>query len=308
MSNRAGTSFQSNGLSNMRPPRAAAVRLGSVLLWLCLSCQGCAPLLVGTAISGGAAASYLHGEVVETYDVDYARAVSDSRETLESLKIPVASTVGDEIKTLITAKRPDQTPVTVKVLKLSPSRVQVGIRTGPVGITELDTSRSIQAQLKNRFARTTPPETPAAADRPRSPQAGPSIHEPPKPKPAKDIRKPSRPIELPPAPRVVIYFDHDLNDADVIEGERPLLDSIIASLMARPTTTIAVHGYANLNGSIEHNRTVSASCANAVKGYMVNQGADAGRIRVLGNGTKGFAATERPQIKRRVEIVFDPPR
>ena len=292
----------------MRPPPATAVWLGSMLLWLCLSCQGCAPLLIGTAISGGAAASYLHGEVVETYDVDYARAVSASRETLESLKIAVDSTVGDEIKTLITAKRPDQTPVTVEVLRLATGQVQVGIRTGPVGITELDTSRSIQAQLKNRFARTTPPETPAAADRLRPPQADPSIHEPPKAKPTKDTRKPSRSIELPPAPRVVIYFDQDLNDADVIEGERPLLDSIIASLMARPTAKITVHGYANVNGSIEYNRTVSESCANAIKAYMVGQGVDAGRIRVLGNGTNGFSATERPQMKRRVEIVFDPPR
>lgn len=284
------------------------VWLGSMLLWLCLSCQGCAPLLIGAAISGGAAASYLHGEVVETYEVDYARAVSAIRETLESLKIAVDSTVGDEIKTRITAKRPDQTPVTVEALKLSPGQVQVGIRTGPVGITELDTSRSIHAQLKNRFARKIPPEPPTAADRLRSPQADPSIHEPPKAKPAKDARKPSRPPELPPAPRVVIYFDHDLNDADVIEGERPLLDSMIASLMARPTAKITVHGYANVDGAIDYNRTVSEGCANAVKAYMVGQGVDASRIRVLGNGTKGFAATERPQIKRRVEIVFDPPR
>lgn len=304
MSNRAGP----YRLSKIRPPRAAAGWLGSVLLWLCLSCQGCAPLLVGAAVSGGAAASYLQGEVVETYDVDYARAVSDSRETLESLKIPVDSTVGDELKTLITAKRPDQTPVTVKVLNLSPGRVQVGIRTGPVGITELDTSRGLHAQLADRFARTIPSKPPLAADRPRSPQADPSLHKPPKAKPAKDARKPSRPPELPPAPRVVIYFDHGVNDADVIEGERLMLDSMIAGLMARPTTMITVHGFANVTGSKEQNRSLSERCAAAVKAYMVGQGVDAGRIRVLGNGTQGFAVTERPQIKRRVEIVFDPPR
>ena len=272
-----------------------------MLLWLCLSCQGCAPLLIGAAISGGAAASYLHGQVVETYDVDSDRAVSAIRETLGSLKIAVDSTASDESKTLITARRSDQTPVTVEMLRLSPDQVQVGIRTGPVGITKLDASRSIHAQLKNRLARTTPPEPPAAA---RPPQADPSIHEPPKAKPTKDTQKPSPP----PAPRVVIYFDHDSSGADVIEGERALLDSMVASLIARPDAKITLHGYANVSGSAERNRSLSGSCADAIKAYMVGQGVDPSRIRVLGNGTKGFAATERPQIKRRVEIVFDPPR
>ena len=120
------------------------------------------------------------GKAVENYDVDYARAVSAIQDTLESLKIAVNSTVGDEIKTVITAKCSDQSPVTVKVLRLSPGQVQVGIRTGPVGITELDASRSIQAQLKDRLARTTPPESPVAADRLRSPQADPSVNGPQK--------------------------------------------------------------------------------------------------------------------------------
>ena len=106
----------------------------------------------------------------------------------------------------------------------------------------------------------------------------------------------------------MIYFDHGVNDADVIEGERLMLDSMIAGLMARPTTMITVHGFANVTGSKEQNRSLSERCAAAVKAYMVGQGVDAGRIRVLGNGTQGFAVTERPQIKRRVEIVFDPPR
>ena len=137
---------------------AAALIGGSVLVF-----TGCAPLLLGAAVTGGVAVSYTQGVVVETYDSDYHRVVSASRETLESLKIPVTETLGDELKTAITARRPDQTPVSIEVVRLAAGRTQAGVRTGHIGVTELDTSAHIHEQIRLRLARKAAPEAPAAA-------------------------------------------------------------------------------------------------------------------------------------------------
>ena len=138
---------------------AAAVLIGGAVLVF----TGCAPLLLGAAVTGGVAVSYNQGTVVETYDSDYHRVVSASRETLESLKIPMTETLGDELKTTITARRPDQTPVSIEVVRLAAGRTQVGIRTGHIGVTELDTSAHIHEQIRLRLARKAAPEAPAAA-------------------------------------------------------------------------------------------------------------------------------------------------
>ena len=127
---------------------AAALIGGSVLVF-----TGCAPLLLGAAVTGGVAVSYTQGVVVETYDSDYHRVVSASRETLESLKIPVTETLGDELKTAITARRPDQTPVSIEVVRLAAGRTRAGVRTGHIGVTELDTSAHIHEQIRLRLAR-----------------------------------------------------------------------------------------------------------------------------------------------------------
>jgi outer membrane protein OmpA-like peptidoglycan-associated protein len=270
---------------------AAALLIGGAMLVF----TGCAPLLLGAAVTGGVAVSYNQGTVVETYDSDYHRVVSASRETLESLKIPVTETLGDELKTTITARRPDQTPVSIEVVRLAAGRTQVGIRTGHIGVTELDTSAHIHEQIRLRLARKAAPEAPAAAAPVRPHGEG---------APEKARAKPPARNETAQSARVIIHFDQGSNELP--ESERLKVDSIVAVLTARPKTRVAIYGYANVDGPPGDNRTVSESCAGTVKTYMIAKGVDAGRIRAIGQSGKSILAAE-TGADRHVEIAFDAP-
>jgi outer membrane protein OmpA-like peptidoglycan-associated protein len=275
---------------------AAAVLIGGAMLVF----TGCAPLLLGAAVTGGVAVSYNQGTVVETYDSDYHRVVSASRETLESLKIPVTETLGDELKTTITARRPDQTPVSVEVVRLAAGRTQVGIRTGHIGVTELDTSAHIHEQIRLRLARKAAPEAPAAAAPVRPHGEG----APEKAAPEKARAKPPARNETAQSARVIIHFDQGSNELP--ESERLKVDSIVAVLTARPKTRVAIYGYANVDGPPGDNRAVSEGCAGTVKTYMIDKGVDAGRIRTIGQSGKSILAAE-TGADRHVEIAFDAP-
>ena len=278
---------------------AAALIGGTVLVF-----TGCVPLLLGAAVTGGVAVSYTQGVVVETYDSDYHRVVSASRETLESLKIPVTETIGDELKTAITARRPDQTPVSIEVVRLTAGRTQAGVRTGPIGVTELDTSAHIHEQIRLRLAREAAPEPPAAAASVSPHRDEKSGGAPETPEPGKARAKPPARNETTPSARVIINFDPGSNE--LLESERLKVDSIVAVLSARPKTKVTIYGYANVNGPPGDNRAVSESCAGMVKTYMIDKGVDAGRIRTIGQSGKSILAAETGE-DRHVEIAFDPP-
>jgi outer membrane protein OmpA-like peptidoglycan-associated protein len=279
---------------------AAAVLVGGTMLVF----TGCAPLLLGAAVTGGVAVSYTQGMVVETYDSDYHRVVSASRETLESLKIPVTETLGDELKTAITARRPDQTPVSIEVVRLAAGRTQAGVRTGHIGVTDLDTSAHIHEQIRLRLARTAAPETPAAATSVRPHRDDKSGDAPATPEPEKARAKPTARNEIARSARVIINFDPGSNE--LLESERLKVESIVAVLTARPKSKVTIYGYANVNGPPGENRAVSESCAGAVKTFMIDKGVDAGRIRTIGQSGKGILAAETGE-DRHVEIAFDPP-
>jgi outer membrane protein OmpA-like peptidoglycan-associated protein len=278
---------------------AAALIGGSVLVF-----TGCAPLLLGAAVTGGVAVSYTQGVVVETYDSDYHRVVSASRETLESLKIPVTETLGDELKTAITARRPDQTPVSIEVVRLAAGRTRAGVRTGHIGVTELDTSAHIHEQIRLRLARTAAPETPAAAASVRPRRDDKSGDTPATPEPEKARAKAPARNETARSARVIINFDPGSNE--LLESERLKVESIVAVLTARPKTKVTIYGYANVNDPPGDNRAVSESCAGMVKTYMIDKGVDAGRIRTIGQSGKGILAAE-TGADRHVEIAFDAP-
>jgi outer membrane protein OmpA-like peptidoglycan-associated protein len=281
----------------------AAAGIGALLVWI-LALSGCAPLVIGVGALSGGAVAYNQGMQLETYPADYRQSVAASRDTLAALKIPVTGTVGDELKTTLSAKRPDQTPVTVEVVRLGPGQTQIGIRTGAIGVSELDTSARIHEQIRDRLARSTPQEA-----RSSSP---PHLRFPPDdPAPAKaapePVRKPpaAPPRPVPPA-GVSIYFDSGSNE--LLESEHPKLDRIVSTLTTRPGAIVTLNGYADSTGPSDYNRMVSESRASTIKMYLVGKGVDAGRIRVIGHGSRnsiGASSGEGRQSDRRVEIAFD---
>ena len=221
-----------------------AAAASCILLIGMLLLNGCAPLLLvsgGIAASVALVASFHNGIVVENYDADYPLMISETRETLESLNISVSETAGDDLKTTITAKRTDETPVSIEVLRLSADRTQVGIRTGPIGVTELDTSQTVHENIRDRLARRAMREDPVE---PTELRFSANYKAPPNPEPVKGRRKQVRDVaKSGPSAQAIIYFDP--GSAELSEGQYQKLEALIAALNARPKATVTLSGYAN---------------------------------------------------------------
>ena len=123
-----------------------------ILPYLLITC-GCAVVVLGIGAAAGTGAAYLSGKDTRIYDSEYHQTAQACMETLNSLKIPVSQTSADGLKTTIQAKRADETPVYIEVVRTGPGRSEVGIRTGVVGISELEASNQIHDALKERLRR-----------------------------------------------------------------------------------------------------------------------------------------------------------
>jgi outer membrane protein OmpA-like peptidoglycan-associated protein len=281
-----------------------------ILLIGMLLLNGCAPLLLvsgGIAASVALVASFHNGMVVEIYDADYPLMISETRETLKSLNISISETVGDDLKTTFTATRTDETPVSIEVLRVSAGRTQIGIRTGSIGVTELDSSQKVHANIRDRLAPKAMREDPVEPTELRFSSNYRTIKAPPNPEPVKGRRKEVRDVpKSGPSAKAIIYFDPGSDELS--EAQYQKLEGIVATLNARPKATVTLNGYANANDLSDYNRTISEGAANTVKMYMVARGIDARRIRVIGREHRNSVPlrAEEPQpLVHRVEIAFD---
>ena len=138
-----------------------------ILLAGLLTTSGCAVAVLGMGAAAGTGAAYVTGKDTRTYDSEYHQTAQACMETLTSLKIPVSQTSADELKTTIQARRADETPVHIEVVRSrEPRRSEVGVRTGVVGISEWRpptkfTMRSksvLHVKTRNRQKRSVPPK------------------------------------------------------------------------------------------------------------------------------------------------------
>ena len=126
-------------------------RAGLILALLCgFLLNGCALAVVGIGVGIGAAA-YSKGNLTKTYESSYHDAVNASRNTLIKLKIPEYETTADELETVIKAKRPDGTPVTIEVVRIADNLAKISVRTGQVGVSETQVSEQIQAFIEKEL-------------------------------------------------------------------------------------------------------------------------------------------------------------
>ncbi len=86
--------------------------------------------LICLLLGVGAGCAQMQGRAVETYHSDYGATVQASSEALQNLEIPILKEVSDELKTEILARRPNGTPVTVKVTRIDQNFTQVSVATG----------------------------------------------------------------------------------------------------------------------------------------------------------------------------------
>lgn len=112
---------------------------------------GCAaPLIVGVG-AGTGVYSYMNGELKRAYPASLETSLAAVTDSLESMKIKVEKKESDGVQTAVSAKRPDQTPVTVKLTMLAPRLTEISVRTGVVGLWDRKVSELIHASIAQRL-------------------------------------------------------------------------------------------------------------------------------------------------------------
>lgn len=145
------------------------------------------------------------------------------------------------------------------------------------------------------------PETaaaPAAADpAPASPPA-PAETKPAEPAPA--VSKPDYNFS-----NIQFEFDSPILKTDAY----PALDKAAAEMKKDPSVKFVLNGYSSLEGTPEHNLTLSVERANAVKTYLVNTGVSTNNLTTKGFGTQNPVASNDTEsgrtLNRRVEIKLN---
>jgi DNA repair exonuclease SbcCD nuclease subunit len=116
---------------------------------------GCALAVIGIGAAGAGAFAYFNGKLTKTYESEYHDTVRASSATLEELKIPISETLADELKTEIKAKRPDDTPVAIEVVRIDREHTQVSVRTGSLGVWDQRVSEQIHSYINEMLNRST---------------------------------------------------------------------------------------------------------------------------------------------------------
>jgi outer membrane protein OmpA-like peptidoglycan-associated protein len=302
----------------------------SLLSVFCL--YGCAVALIGIGAAGAGSAAYFNGKLTKTYEAEYRDTVAASSATLEDLKIPITETITDELKTEIKAKRPDDTPVTIDVVRIGQDHTQVSVRTGSLGIWDKRVSeqihgyinqnldhRSLDDKKSSESLATDDLETTAGeVDEPEIMEEDlddSSVHETAYTEPSVKLEdksqaeKPSKPAEITTDSIFMIFFKQNSNDLSERAVEK--LDQIYEILIKNPNTEITLNGYSDSIGAASYNEMISEIRANAVKSYLVGKGIEPSRILSFGHGSQKFIASNKTpegrQLNRRVEIQLNNP-
>ena len=274
---------------------------------LLLSCgwviSGCAAVVLGIGAAAGIGAANVAGRETRRYDAEYHQTVRACRETLSALQITAYETEADESRTTILARHADQTPVKMDVVRAGPGQTEVGVRSGVVGIMNLEASNAIHAALQNRLGRKVP--DPAGTAPPAQPAGAP---EPPPAASTEKARSPDKaapaPVKRRAPPELTIYFERDSNE--LLPAETAKLDRLAETLSRQPEVRLTLNGYTDAAGSAGYNRMVAESRASSVKAYLVARGVDPLRMSVVGKGARDFAANNDSEagrnLNRRVEI------
>jgi len=84
------------------------------------------------------------------------------------------------------------------------------------------------------------------------------------------------------------------------------LDRVAREIKKDPSARFVLNGYSSLEGTAEHNMSLSVDRANSVKSYLVNAGVSAANLAIKGYGTANPIASNSNEAgrakNRRVEI------
>jgi len=124
--------------------------LSAVLLLSYLFCSGCPAVIMGAG-AGAGVYTYIKGELKRPYAAPFDRVLKASLTALESLKIKVITQTTDGRQADIRAEGSDRTPITLKVVELTPEVSEVAVRSGMVGVWDKQLSELIHASITKKL-------------------------------------------------------------------------------------------------------------------------------------------------------------
>jgi outer membrane protein OmpA-like peptidoglycan-associated protein len=288
---------------------------------------GCALAVIGIGAVGAGAFAYFNGKLTKTYESEYHDTVRASSATLEELKIPISETLADELKTEIKAKRPDDTPVAIEVVRIDREHTQVSVRTGSLGVWDKRVSEQIHSYINEMLNRSTIDDEKSSENLAQD-DIEPAIGEVVETQiieedlddnsveetaPTESIaslegqaqgKKPPKLAEMLVDSAFMIFFEQNSNDLSEKAIEK--LDRIFEILIKDPNAEITLNGYSDSTGSASYNEMISEIRANAVKSYLVGKGVEPSRIIAFGHGSQKSIASNKSadgrRLNRRVEI------
>jgi outer membrane protein OmpA-like peptidoglycan-associated protein len=298
-----------------------------------LTFYGCAVAVLGIG-AAGAGAAYFNGKLTKTYESEYHDTVRASSTTMKELRIPITEIIADELRTEIKAKRPDDTPIAIEVVRIDQDHTQVSVRTGSVGVWDKRVSEQIHGYINQNLNRG-PIDDKKSSENLARDNTQPTIGKVVQPEIevvqpeiieedlddnsvqetlyAESIVKledqtqtdtPLKSAELSTDSIFMIFFKQNSNDLSGKAVEK--LDQVFEILIKNPYTEITLNGYSDSIGSASYNEMISEIRANAVKSYLVGKGIEPSRILSFGHGSQKFIASNKTaegrQLNRRVEI------
>lgn len=106
---------------------------------------------------------------------------------------------------------------------------------------------------------------------------------------------------------VIRGLNFGLDDADLNEPDKQLLDQVVLALKAAPDIAVDIAGHTDTQGEASYNQGLSERRAQAVKQYLADKGIRADRMQAKGYGESSPVAdnksAEGRYLNRRVELV-----
>ena len=99
----------------------------------------------------------------------------------------------------------------------------------------------------------------------------------------------------------------DLNSANIKVESKPVLEEVLGLLQGEPSWKLTIEGHTDSTGSSDYNQRLSLQRADAVRGYLLDAGIEAGRLQTRGFGSAKPVADNASELgraqNRRVELV-----
>lgn len=299
--------------------------LCALSLGLTLLLSGCAGVFLAGV--GVGAYSYVSGKVIRMYEADYERTVDASLRVMEELNLERRDETSAGKKTIIEGSRADQTPITIEVEYVDEGWTEIGIRTGQIGIDNLDVSEQVHEliaeQLNRRPVRTARPTAAKQENAPEdsAPKKPQKTADTPAPAPATEAVSASLPasvgqpsagskenLSLFSAGRKKTFVYYQASELAIPKGAYGALDEIAAYLSLNPSATVDIRGYTDSSGKRADNLVISKKRAFAIRDYLVGNGVSPERISADGLGATNFLESNRTEklrkMNRRVEITI----